>query len=227
MRRNRATLSTILLISAAVGSCVTAKQKREEEQELQRSIVQTSDPKAVQDCSFIKDLKPVAQYGSPETQTASLVVPKAGVEWTILEDSGGYHLYSCKAAEREPERAASRTTEPTPVVAPRAVSAPAPLPVPSPAAPVPVEASAPPASPAPPAPSAPAAEAPKVDSARIRVTNNPEAVRGCRFLASLTEYQSVSRFQDSVARTGGDVGYVVASNRDGEVIGESYRCAGP
>jgi hypothetical protein len=219
--KKRLEFTWVLLIAAALGGCVTAKQKHEEQQELQRSITRTSDPKAVQECSFIMGLKSEEMYGSPEAQTASLVIPKPGVAWTILEAPGGYQLYSCKTALSE--RAASSSPPES-----SAPAGPTPHPAVTAAASAPIKAAAPipTLTPAPSGSSVSAAERPKSISSETRVTSNPEAVRGCRFLASFSEYQTVSRFQEAVARAGGDVGYVVASNRDGEVIGESYRCAG-
>ena len=68
--------------------------------------------------------------------------------------------------------------------------------------------------------------APATKSApRTRITNNPEAVKGCRFLESFAQYQKVSSFQEDVVRAGGNLGYIVATNRDGDVIGESYLCS--
>jgi hypothetical protein len=221
--KRQAAFASILLLSAALG-CVTAKQRREEQQELARSIVKTSHAEAVQGCAFIMNLKPEARYGSPEAQTASLVIPKPGVEWVILEASGGYQLYSCKTATTEPQRAeAPKPAE----AAPAAAAVTPPAPGAAPVAPAPIEAAAPMPPSARPAAGASSGESPKAGAPDPRVTNNPEAVRGCRFLASFTAYQPVSGFQRAVTEAGGDVGYVVASNRDGEVIGEAYRCGGP
>lgn len=64
----------------------------------------------------------------------------------------------------------------------------------------------------------------KKSAYRTRVTNNPEATKGCQFLESLTRYVKVIHFQQDVVRAGGNLGYVVATNEDGEVIGEAYRC---
>ena len=59
----------------------------------------------------------------------------------------------------------------------------------------------------------------------MRITNNPEAVKGCKFLESFAQYQKVSSFQESVVRAGGNLGYIVATNQNGDVIGESYLCS--
>ena len=222
--KRQAAFASMLLLSAALG-CVTAKQKREEQQELARSIVRTSNADAVQGCAFIMNLRSEERYGSPEAQTASLVIAKPGVEWVILEASAGYQLYSCKtAAPGEPQRAeAPASTAATPA----AVVATTPAPAAAPVAPAAIEVRPSMPSSAAPVPSAPPSESPKAGAFETRVTSNPEAVRGCRFLASFTQYQAVNVFQESVAKAGGDVGYVVASNREGEIIGEAYRCAAP
>jgi hypothetical protein len=179
------------------------------------------------------NLKPEERYGTPEAQTASLVIPKPDVAWVILQTGGGNQLYSCKRPQGEAERASSPPPSAPSEATARPAAAPiAAVPVPTSAssAPNPAPATAVPAA-APvavaPPPAAPTAASEPKGGPAARVTNNPEAVRGCRFLASFTEYQTVSRLQDAVARSGGDVAYIVASNRDGEVIGESYRCAAP
>jgi hypothetical protein len=159
------------------------------------------------------NLKPEERYGSPEAQTESLVIPKPDVAWVILQTSGGNQLYSCKRPQSEAERGSSPSASAAATALPAAAPAAA---APAPAAPIA----------APSTPITAAEQEPKAGPI-ARVTNNPEAVRGCRFLASFTEFQAVSRFQEAVARSGGDVAYVVASNKDGEVIGESYRCAAP
>jgi hypothetical protein len=64
----------------------------------------------------------------------------------------------------------------------------------------------------------------KKSAFRTRVTNNPDATKGCEFLESLTRYEKVIHFQEGVVRAGGNLGYVVATNEDGEVIGEAYKC---
>ncbi len=217
--RRRATVA-LILFPVAFGGCVTAKQKREEQQELARSIVRTSSAETVQGCAFIMNLRPEERYGSAEAQTESLVIPKAGIEWVILETPGGNQLYSCKAIPDEPKPAeAAKSPEPA-----KAAGAPTPASGPASAS---MEAATPAPSPVRPGSSGSTGAPAPASAAAPRVTNNSEAVRGCRFLASFTEYQAVSLFQEAVARTGGDVAYVVASNRDGEVVGESYRCGGP
>ncbi len=64
----------------------------------------------------------------------------------------------------------------------------------------------------------------RMSAYKTRVTNNPEAVKGCKFLQSFVEYQKVSHFQEGVVGAGGNLGYIVAANQNGEVIGESYLC---
>jgi hypothetical protein len=214
-------LSSILLALASLVGCVSAKQRREEQQELDRSIQQTSNPDSVRGCAFIMTLRPDARYDTVEAQVASLVIPKEGVTWIVLDASGTNQLYSCTAS----------LTEPTPRPAtPTSIEA-----KPEPGAMPPVAAAAPPARSEPGAgvpetersdtSKAAPAPGPSTESvSRTRVTSNPEAVKGCRFVGSFSEFQQVSRFQENVVRTGGNLGYVVATNKDGEVIGESYRC---
>jgi len=214
-------LGSFLLISASIAGCVTAKQRAEEQQELARSIRTTSDPEAIKACSFIMNLRPDGIHATPEAQVASLVLPKPGVLWVIFGGPGDYQLYSCakKAPPGEqPSKAPAPTTvetksEPQP---PEPVEA-RPEPAPSEARPQAVTTGQPEVKPDAPAPTTKGAY-------ETRVTSNPEAVKGCRFLASFVEYRKVSLFQEDVVRTGGNLGYVVATNRDGEVIGESYLC---
>jgi hypothetical protein len=215
-----ARLGALLLLAGSLVGCMTAKDQKEEKQELQRSIQKTTDPDSVRGCAYIMKLKPESRYGPPEQQVESLVISKPGVWWVILDTSAVHELYSCKESIDEPSAKAAGAT-----AASKTESAPTPPAVPavSPTAPAESRAPVPPAmSPAPSEPStptsAPAASAP-------RVTSNPEAVHGCRFLESYTTYRSVSQFQADVVRTGGNVGLVVATNRDGDVIGESYSCS--
>jgi hypothetical protein len=216
-------LFALLLPLASLVGCVSAKQQREEQQELDRSIQKTSNPDSVRGCAFIMTLRPDARYDTVEAQVASLVIPKKGVTWAVLDASGTNQLYSCEASPSEPTPRPSTPTsveaKPEPGAVPP-VAAPAPQARSEPGAGVP-EAERSDTSKAAPAP-APTTEG----VSRTRVTSNPEAVKGCRFLASFSEFEPVSRFQENVVRTGGNLGYVVATNKDGEVIGESYSCSG-
>ncbi len=218
-----AQLVSVLLVSASIGACVSAKQRAQDQQELERSIRSTSNADAVKNCSFIMNLRPDGLHSTPEAQAASLVTLQKGVSWVVFGVSGGYQLYSCpqKPPQSEPEAIA-----PTPTPPPeKTPTAPAPRPVdaktaPAGAEPAPevVTPKRPPARTETPAPVNPSA-------LKTRVTNNPEAVKGCKFLESFVQYQKVSRFQEDVVRAGGNLGYVVATNRDGDVIGESYLCS--
>lgn len=67
----------------------------------------------------------------------------------------------------------------------------------------------------------------KSRSYKVRVTNNAETIRGCELLGAITRFQSVKRFQESVSLLDGNVGYIVATNEDGEMIGEAYLCEQP
>lgn len=76
---------------------------------------------------------------------------------------------------------------------------------------------------------------------QVRVTNNPEVVRGCKFLGNTapsteTQWQSGSPTNDSVFRQqvvkmGGNVGFITAApQKPAEGIGyygEVYRCEEP
>jgi hypothetical protein len=205
-----------LLFAGSSAACVTAKDQKQEQQELRRSIQTTSDPDVVRECSYIMNLRSNGRYATPEEQVASLVIPKADVVWVILQSPAGNQLYSCNASSLEPPAKAA-------VAAPaqKAESAPAQPPVAAPAA-----AEAPPAntSPTPAAALAQTNAEPVKASPGPRVTSNPEAVKGCKFLESFSTYRSVLRFQEDVVKAGGNVGLVVATNRDGDVIGESYSC---
>jgi hypothetical protein len=213
-------LVSIIFISASIAGCVTAKQRAEEQQELERSIRTTSDPDAVKDCSFIMDLRPDGLHPTPETQVASLVIPKPGVSWVIFGGPGSYQLFSC-SQKASPSEQQAKAPAPTPVEPSRETRTS-----------LPVEANAvPPPEAKPEVATTPRPEAeiealaPGSKSAyKTRVTSNPEAVKGCRFLASFAEYEKVSRFQEDVVRAGGNIGYVVATNQNGDVIGEAYLC---
>lgn len=61
----------------------------------------------------------------------------------------------------------------------------------------------------------------------VRVTNNPDAVKGCELLGGITKFEKVEKFQKDVAKAGGNVGYVVATNEDGQLMGEAYNCPSP
>ena len=67
-------------------------------------------------------------------------------------------------------------------------------------------------------------QADKEAARQVRITNNPEVVKGCELVGNLTRFEKVKRFQQDVVRADGNVGYVVATNEDGQVIGEAYRC---
>lgn len=75
----------------------------------------------------------------------------------------------------------------------------------------------------------------------VRVTNNPDVVRGCKFMGNVTTgafwrtgaKDSENAFRKRVVELGGNVGYVVSttSGRDGlgsaAYSGEAYRCEAP
>jgi outer membrane biosynthesis protein TonB len=219
-------LVSVLFVSVFIG-CVSAKQRAQEQQELERSIRTTSDPDAVKDCSFIVDLRPDGLHSTPEAQAASLVIPKEGVSWVVFGGPGRYQLYSCSHQKTLPTEQQAKASAPTSVET-----------KPEAAASAPVEAKAP--RPTPEAKpevltreqtprTTEATEKPEKDAtksvSKTRVTNNPEAVKGCKFLESFSEYQKVLQFQESVVRAGGNLGYVVATNQNGDVIGESYLCS--
>jgi hypothetical protein len=215
-------LVSVVLLSVSIGGCVSAKQRAEEQQALEKSIRSTSDPDAVKGCSDIMNLRPDGIHATPEAQAASLVIPKQGVSWVILDTPRGHELYSC-SQKSNPDQQQAKALTPTPVDG-----------KPGGETSTPVEAKAPPASPEarpevvtsgrPEAKIEPPAPATK-SAARTRITNNPEAVKGCKFLESFAQYQKVSSFQEDVVRAGGNLGYIVATNRDGDVIGESYLCS--
>ena len=169
------------------------------------------------------NLRPDGVHHTPEAQVASLVIPKPGVSWVIFGGPGSYDLYSCKA----PENArAAKVRTPTPVE-PKAEARTS-APVEAAVAPVPPEPK-PEVTKEPTPGTIEAPEKPEKDTTKIvsrtRVTNNPEAVKGCKFLESFSEYQKVLQFQENVVRAGGNVGYIVATNQNGDVIGESYSCS--
>ena len=101
MKRTVAFFAVLLPLVSLVG-CMSAKQKREEQQELDRSIKKTSNPDSVRGCAFIMTLRPDARSETVEAQVASLVIPKEGVTWIVLDASGTNQLYSCKASPGEP-----------------------------------------------------------------------------------------------------------------------------
>jgi hypothetical protein len=213
MRRSLRPISA-LLISASLAGCVSAKQRLEEQQQVERSIRTTSQPEAIEGCDFIMTLRPDGLHSTPEAQAASLVLPKPGISWVIFGVTGSYELYSCKVPQEQQERAPTSI----PVAAKPTVSAPPPFeatvtPARSDSAKDLAEVKARPS------------EQPTRNAFKMRVTNNPEAVKGCKFLASFLEYQKVSGFQDDVGRAGGNIGYVVAANQSGDVIGEAYFCS--
>lgn len=215
-------LMSVLFVSAWVGGCVSAKQRADEQQALEKSIRKTSDPEEVKGCSFIMNLRPDGLHATPEAQAASLVIPKKGVSWVVFGGPGGDELYSCSLKTPQSEQQAT-----------------APVPTPVETKPAAHAAASPGAKAAPAPPEVGPAVAPrgqlesKIDAAapapgsasETRVTNNPEAVKGCKFLASFAGYQSVSRFQEAVVKAGGNLGYIVAANQNGDVIGESYLCS--
>jgi len=199
-------LVSMVFLSMSISGCTSSQQKLQDQQELERSIQKTSNPDAVEGCSFMMNLRPDGLHSTPEAQAASLVIAKEGVSWVVLDSSGRYELYSCsqKAARNEPE---AKVPTPTPGETKPAAGTLAP-----------VEAAA---------TKEPQAKIQPPDQARksghkTRITNNPEAVKGCKFLESFVEYESVLRFQEDVVKEGGNVGYVVATNQNGDVIGESY-----
>jgi len=212
----------VLFAAASIGGCVSAKERAEEQRQLEKSIRVTSDPEAVRDCSFIMNLRPDGLHSTPQAQAASLVIPRPGVSWVVFGGPGGNRLYSCSQAVPPNEREA-KAPVPTPVEA-----------KPEARTPVPVEPKAVP-TPSAAGPEVVATEQPKSKTEvsspetksvyKTRVTSNPEAVKGCKFLESFADYQKVSRFQEVVVGAGGNVGYIVATNQNGEVIGESYLCS--
>ena len=213
-------LISVLSVSTSIGGCVSASQRIEEQQELERSIQKTSNPEAVKGCGFIMNLRPDGLHSTPEAQAASLVLSQPGVSWVVFGSSGSYELYSCRQKTARNERE-TRSPTPTPVeTKPTAGTS------------VPTEATAAPAQPQAkpeaqreqPDEKVKAPEPAKKSASRTRVTSNPEAVKGCQFLESFVEYRKVARFQEDVVRAGGNVGFIVAANQDGDVIGESYLC---
>jgi hypothetical protein len=213
----------LLFVSASIVGCASAKQKAEEQQEIERSISSSSNPDAIKGCSFIMNLRPDGLHKGPEAQAASLVIPKQGVSWVVFGDSGKYDLYSCsqRSTGSHPEMNVATPTTTVETRSPEATSAPL--------EPTPMRA---------PSASSPGVTAREQPEARVdtspratksaydtRVTSNPEAVSGCRFLASFAEYRKVSRFQEDVVKAGGNLGFVVGTNKDGDVIGEAYACS--
>lgn len=206
-----------VLATTSIGGCTSAKQRHAEQQELERSIRSTSNSDAIRDCSFMMKLRPDGLHDTPEAQAASLVIPKQGVSWVVFGNSGNYELYSCSQKTPRNEQA---VTTPTPVEAKPTIGTPALVEMKAAPTQLPREA----VTTAQPEPNVEGSEPAEKSARKIRVTNNPEAVKGCRFLKSFSEYQKVVRFQEVVVRAGGNLGYVVAANQDGDVIGESYSC---
>jgi hypothetical protein len=213
----------VLFVSTSIVGCVSAKQKAEEQQEIERSISSSSNPDAIKGCSFVMNLRPDGLHKGPEAQVASLVIPKKGVSWVVFGDSGKYDLYSCsqRSTRSDPEMKVATPTTTVETMSTETTSAPLePTPTRAPSAA---------------SPDVTAREQPeaKVETSQratksvydTRVTSNPEAVRGCKFLESFAEYRTVLHFQEDVVRAGGNLGYVVATNKDGDIIGESYLCS--
>lgn len=202
-------LVSMVFLSMSISGCTSSRQRLQEQQELERSIQKTSNPDAVKGCSFMMKLRPDGLHGTPEAQAASLVIAKEGVSWVVLSSSGSDELYSCsQRASRNDQEA--KVPTPSPIETKPAAGTLAP-----------VEAAArkePQAKITPP-------DQGKKSGHKTRVTNNPEAVKGCKFLESFVEYENVLRFQEDVVKAGGNVGYVVATNPNGDVIGESYLCS--
>lgn len=194
---------TLVLLLALTAARCSSSQQRADPQSIEKSIRRTSDASAIRDCNRVIRLNP-SSHESPEAQAASVVVPRRGTSWVVYEDAGQYTLYSCRDTAPTAQPQAPEPREPPPSPPPATALAP------SPAAARndnPVEKAAP-------------------GKPKTRVTSNPEAVKGCRYLDSFLEYRSLAAFQEDVVRSGGNVGYVVATNRDGEVVGESYSCPG-
>ena len=214
-------LIAVLFVSTSIGGCVSAKQKLEEQQEIERSIQKSSSPDAVKGCGFIMNLRPDGLHSTPEAQAASLVIPRPGVSWVVFGGPGNYQLYSC-SHKNPPNDQQVKAPTTTPVetglgqgasVDSETKHAPAP------------EARSEVISKEQPEAKIDAPQETRKSTHKTRVTNNPEAVKGCKFLQSFVEYQDVSRFQEDVVRAGGNLGYIVAANKDGQVIGESYLCS--
>ena len=200
---------SIAFLSISIGGCTSSQQRLQEQQELERSIQKTSDPEAVKGCSFIMNLRPDGLHSTPEAQAASLVIAKQGVSWVVFGSSSNYELYSCSQKTSRTDQEAKAST-PTPVETKPAAGTSAPV---AAAAKEEPEAKIKPP------------DQTKTSGRKTRITNNPEAVKGCKFLESFVEYESVLRFQEDVVRVGGNVGYVVATKQNGDVIGESYSCS--
>ncbi len=212
---------SVLLVSASIGACVSAKQRAKEQEELERSIQTTSDPEVVKDCSFMMELRPDGLHHTPEAQAASLVIPKKGVSWVVFSGSGRPQLYSCSRKGPQNQQQAEAPV-PTPVETEPETRTSAPADVK--AAPAPSEAKPDFVMKKQPETQVEVAVPAKKSAYETRVTNNPEAVKGCKFLESFAESRKVSRFQEDVVKAGGNLGYIVATNQNGDVIGESYLC---
>lgn len=76
--------------------------------------------------------------------------------------------------------------------------------------------------------------------AAVRITNNPDVVRGCKFLGNFslstvtkTASQGERLFRNKVAADGGNVGYIIHIQGNGSVMfpleysGEEYLCPAP
>ena len=192
-----------VLLALATAGCSSSSQRAAERQSIEKSIRRTSDASVIRDCNRVIRLNPNG-HETPEAQAASVVVPRRGTTWVVYEDTSQYTLYSCRDTAPTAEPQAPEPREPPPSLPPATALAPSP-------------------------PAAGRAESDEKiahGASKTRVTSNPEAVKGCRYLESFLQYRTVAAFQEDVVRSGGNVGYVVATNRDGEVVGESYSCPG-
>ncbi len=199
---------SILFLSMSIGGCTSSQQRLQEQQELERSIQKTSNPDAVKGCSFIMKLRPDGIHTTPEAQAASLVIAKEGVAWVVYGTADPYELYSCR---QKTSRNDQEANAPAPTSAETKPAAATPAPVAAAARQTPEAKILTPDQ--------------KTSARKTRITSNPEAVKGCKFLESFADFESVSRFQEAVGRAGGNVGYVVATKPNGDVIGESYLCS--
>jgi hypothetical protein len=63
----------------------------------------------------------------------------------------------------------------------------------------------------------------------VRLTNNPDAVKGCQFLANINTVgwsSSEKAFRREVVKAGGNVGFITHIQGI-RYIGEAYRCPSP
>jgi hypothetical protein len=215
-------LIPVLAVSTSIGGCVSASQRIEEQRELERSIQKTSNSEAVKGCGFIMNLRPDGLHSTPEAQAASLVLTQPGVSWVVFDSSGSYELYSCR---QKTARNGQETGSPTPTPVETKPTAGTSVPAEATAAPAQTQAKPEVVQREQPDEKVKAPEPAKKSASRTRVTSNPEAVKGCQFLENFVEYRKVARFQEDVVRAGGNVGFIVAANQDGDVIGESYLCS--